>query len=206
MKNGARVAHQMASTAHGLAELPLLILLVLIMMNLMVAASTVQEKKDKKPLSKAWAEGAGWRRLQARQTHRPGRSVGQRRTPEGGHVGREEPHRPGMSTGQGRCRRTKTTSGGSRAFPTVDGGCAVEPLGLWGLGKVIWVPGSAGLNFLASIPKICLGAIFRVPTGDALMFHFFSRYFLFMTLCTSLCHIRRRGDACPCLSFEGWGL
>jgi hypothetical protein len=44
----------MASTAHGLAELPLLILLVLIMMNLMVAASTVQEKKDKKPLSKAW--------------------------------------------------------------------------------------------------------------------------------------------------------
>uniref|UniRef100_A0A0E0F742 Uncharacterized protein n=1 Tax=Oryza meridionalis TaxID=40149 RepID=A0A0E0F742_9ORYZ len=45
-----RVAHQMASTAHGLAELPLLILLVLIMMNLMVAASTVQEKKDKKPL------------------------------------------------------------------------------------------------------------------------------------------------------------
>ncbi|BAT14640.1 Os11g0586600 [Oryza sativa Japonica Group] len=49
-----RVAHQMASTAHGLAELPLLILLVLIMMNLMVAASTVQEKKDKKPLSKAW--------------------------------------------------------------------------------------------------------------------------------------------------------
>jgi hypothetical protein len=54
LKNGARVAHQMASTAHGLAELPLLILLVLIMMNLMVAASTVQEKKDKKPLSKAW--------------------------------------------------------------------------------------------------------------------------------------------------------
>uniref|UniRef100_A0A0E0F741 Uncharacterized protein n=2 Tax=Oryza TaxID=4527 RepID=A0A0E0F741_9ORYZ len=48
--NLKRVAHQMASTAHGLAELPLLILLVLIMMNLMVAASTVQEKKDKKPL------------------------------------------------------------------------------------------------------------------------------------------------------------
>uniref|UniRef100_A0A0D3FPK1 Uncharacterized protein n=1 Tax=Oryza barthii TaxID=65489 RepID=A0A0D3FPK1_9ORYZ len=78
-------------------------------------------------------------RVQARGDSRYGRRVGREgASGRGMHlrddtVGREEPHRPGMSAGQGRCRRTKTTSGGSRAFPTVDGGCAVEPLrlGAW---------------------------------------------------------------------------
>lgn len=75
-------------------------------------------------------------RVQARGDSRYSRRVGREEASgRGMHlrddtVGREEPHRPGMSTGQGRCRRTKTTSGGSRAFPTVDGGCAVEPLRL----------------------------------------------------------------------------
>uniref|UniRef100_I1PFW9 Uncharacterized protein n=1 Tax=Oryza glaberrima TaxID=4538 RepID=I1PFW9_ORYGL len=91
-------------------------------------------------------------RVQARGDSRYGRRVGREgASGRGMHlrddtVGREEPHRPGMSAGQGRCRRTKTTSGGSRAFPTVDGGCAVEPLrlGAW------------------------KGAIFSIPAGDAL--------------------------------------
>uniref|UniRef100_A0A0D3HLH2 Uncharacterized protein n=1 Tax=Oryza barthii TaxID=65489 RepID=A0A0D3HLH2_9ORYZ len=58
-------------------------------------------------------------RVQARGDSRYSRRVGREgASGRGMHlrdetVGREEPHRPGMSTGQGRCRRTKTTSGGS---------------------------------------------------------------------------------------------